>query len=756
VSNQITPPQRTFLGHPIGLYVLFFTEMWERFSYYGMRALLILYMVNYFKWSQEESSSVYKWYTSLVYLTPIAGGFLADRFLGNKRAVLIGAVLMAIGHFLMAFEAVTIFYSALVFLILGNGMFKPNMSTQVGRLYPPGDPRRDGAYTIFYMGINLGAFASPLLCGWLAENTRWSYHAGFTVAGIGMLFGLVIYLFGQPLVKELPQDVPHAPTPPVPEAVKDAVVTPALAPVAPLSESEAERTPSAMRELNAAAPKLLVIAAALLAVAGPALAWIGVLAWDSAIGMGIAAGAALIAAWVCTQVHNAVRDRILAIMALGIFVVVFWAAAEQAGNTLNVWADQTTDRYLTHAQPPVPTPPAKQPKADAGWLTFLNPVPTAWFQSINALGIFVMAPLFAWWWTYNEKRGRGTSIATKIVFGLTLAAVSLFFMVGGAWREDQPTQGTTKVASLPAGVEESDGKLRPAPAEEGKKPGTPYQQGRLNYDGGSQTLSMSGVLANVERDRIVRDTAPRAFKDLAAFLEVVTERLEKGKETTAEVEAPSRFDPTKWLPDATVVNVPTSDRKPDDKREKYKVTASLPLTVHLVEVPKGFDLSLAGFEQEKESKGKDVAKVTYDTEAHTLTVNEPLADKDVKSLLVCAGEPEFRSAVYELYAASAKYRVSASWLFWFYVLATVGELYLSPVGLSMVSKLAPAKYATMLMGLWMLTSFFGNFLAGMAGEEYDKIPPLKFFLILTLVLAVVAAGGYLIVRKVTALMHGVK
>src|SRR5438067_2580127 len=142
--------QRTFLGHPLGLYVLFFTEMWERFSYYGMRALLILYMINFYKWSQEHASTVYKWYTSLVYLTPLLGGYLADRFLGNKRAVIIGAALMAIGHFLMAFKAYGAFFAALVFLILGNGFFKPNMSTQVGRLYPQNDARRDGAYTIFY------------------------------------------------------------------------------------------------------------------------------------------------------------------------------------------------------------------------------------------------------------------------------------------------------------------------------------------------------------------------------------------------------------------------------------------------------------------------------------------------------------------------------------------------------------------------------------------------------------------------------
>src|SRR5579871_5996501 len=190
LSGQPAPRQRTFLGHPLGLYVLFFTEMWERFSYYGMRALLILYMVNYFKWAQKDASTIYKWYTSLVYLTPLIGGYLADRYLGNKRAVVIGATLMAIGHFLMAFEPLPAFYAALIFLILGNGMFKPNMSTQVGRLYPQNDPRRDGAYTIFYMGINLGAFFSPLICGWLAENTMGTYHSGFTIAGIGMLCGL--------------------------------------------------------------------------------------------------------------------------------------------------------------------------------------------------------------------------------------------------------------------------------------------------------------------------------------------------------------------------------------------------------------------------------------------------------------------------------------------------------------------------------------------------------------------------------------
>jgi POT family proton-dependent oligopeptide transporter len=212
--------KRTILGHPAGLFVLFFTEMWERFSYYGMRALLVLYMVDYLIKGvragtihvfgfmgiqhalesvfgpmpiQPLSSEIYGLYTGLVYFTPFFGGLLADRVLGQRKTVVVGGVLMAIGHFLMAVESM--FLVALVFLILGNGCFKPNISTQVGSLYAPGDPRRDRAFTIFYMGVNLGAFLSPLICGTLGQVYGW--HYGFGAAGVGMVLGVVLYLLGQ-------------------------------------------------------------------------------------------------------------------------------------------------------------------------------------------------------------------------------------------------------------------------------------------------------------------------------------------------------------------------------------------------------------------------------------------------------------------------------------------------------------------------------------------------------------------------------
>ncbi len=217
--------QKEIFGHPTGLYVLFFTEMWERFSYYGMRALLVLYMTKHLLadpdvgqkvlgftalknflesmygplQNQALSSQIYGLYTGFVYFTPFFGGILADRFFGQRKTVYLGGSLMAIGHFLMAFES--LFLPALLFLILGNGCFKPNIATQVGGLYPEGDPRRDNAFTIFYMGVNLGAFFSPLVCGTLGQVVGW--HYGFGAAGVGMIIGLMVYHFGRHL---LPQD----------------------------------------------------------------------------------------------------------------------------------------------------------------------------------------------------------------------------------------------------------------------------------------------------------------------------------------------------------------------------------------------------------------------------------------------------------------------------------------------------------------------------------------------------------------------
>ena len=185
--------QKMLFGHPTGLYTLFFAEMWERFSYYGMRALLLLYMIKGFMgYGDQDANAVYGAYTSLVYMTPFFGGMIADKLLGARPTVVIGAVLMALGHLLMTIEQEFWFFTALGFLIAGNGFFKPNISTMVGQLYPPGSPKRDGGFTIFYIGINLGAAMAPLICGYVGETFGW--HYGFGLATIGMLVGLAIFV----------------------------------------------------------------------------------------------------------------------------------------------------------------------------------------------------------------------------------------------------------------------------------------------------------------------------------------------------------------------------------------------------------------------------------------------------------------------------------------------------------------------------------------------------------------------------------
>ncbi|MDX2127995.1 MAG: peptide MFS transporter [Chloroherpetonaceae bacterium] len=192
--------------HPKALYLLFFTEMWERFSYYGMRALLTLYMVTEIAdgglgWASQQAGQLYGIYTGLVYVTPLIGGFIADRLIGFRYAVLIGGSIMALGHASLAVDSMIFFYLGLFCLIIGNGLFKPNISSMVGQLYPEGSPLKDSAYTIFYMGINIGAFIGVLICGYLAEKIGW--HWGFGAAGIGMVFGLVLFYLGQGMLGKI-------------------------------------------------------------------------------------------------------------------------------------------------------------------------------------------------------------------------------------------------------------------------------------------------------------------------------------------------------------------------------------------------------------------------------------------------------------------------------------------------------------------------------------------------------------------------
>jgi POT family proton-dependent oligopeptide transporter len=368
----------TFLGHPKGLFVLFFAEMWERFSFYGMRALLIFYLTKHWLFSDEKSGVIYGAYTALVYITPVLGGYLADRWLGQRKAVTYGAVLLTFGHLLMGFEgtggqdtaSLNVFWLALAFIIVGSGFLKANISVIVGQLYPRTDVRRDGAYTIFYMGINLGAALGALLCGYLGETYGWSY--GFGAAGVGMLFGLIVFIVFKPLL--LGRGEPLNP-----EALNKPVMGIKL--------------------------EWLLYLVGLVAV---------VICWwlvqnQAVVGtlLGIV-GAILVAYVLWTAVRKLERhdrDRIFAAMFLIIGSILFWALFEQAGSSLNLF----TDRHVNRAG-----------------------VPASVFQSLNAIYIVLLAPLFAWLWTTLGRKGLEPSAPAKFGLGIVQLGIGFLVLVAGS------------------------------------------------------------------------------------------------------------------------------------------------------------------------------------------------------------------------------------------------------------------------------------------------------------------------------------
>lgn len=370
-----SPPRARFWAHPRGLYVLFFSEMWERFSYYGMRAILVLYLTLYLAYPRAAALEIYGLYTGLVYLTPILGGLLADRWLGYRGTVLAGAVLMMLGHFAMAVPA--LLFPALALLILGNGLFKPNISTIVGSLYLSDDPRRDAAFTIFYMGINIGAFFSPLVCSTLAE---WkSPHWGFGAAGVGMLVSLIIFLSGLRTLR------------------------PAQATWQPLSRTELLRI------------FLTIAVGTALAFGGVEMArLIGRSRVSEIFQWAILGSLAAVVVYLLFRLRTAAEwKRTLSILILAVFTAIFWMGFEQAGGTLNLFAYEKTDRLV-----------------QLGSWRWEFPAP--YFQSLNPMLIFVLAPVFSGLWVWLAARGREPNTPTKMAWGLLLLSVGFALM---SWAE---------------------------------------------------------------------------------------------------------------------------------------------------------------------------------------------------------------------------------------------------------------------------------------------------------------------------------
>jgi POT family proton-dependent oligopeptide transporter len=643
-------------GHPKGLYILFATEMWERFSYYGMRALLVLYLIDYMQWQPGRASGVYKWYTSLVYLTPLIGGFLADRKLGLRLSIVIGGVLMMIGHFLMAFEALPIFYAALAFLIAGNGFFKPNISTLVGKMYRQGDPRRDGAFTIFYMGINLGAGLAPWICGeWLRKHH--GFHYGFAAAGVGMALGLVIFLVGQ---KRILADVKEAGNDLRIERKDDAKTKGA-------AHDEADEKRAGHGGFSGALSRAFPWLMFAVAIGVPALYVVsivrGTAAWTDAI---MPVAFACIAGWMgrsLLTIRGASRDKSTVIFALFVFIVLFWMAFEQAGNALNIWAEINTDRHLT---------PTYEYSAEI-------------WQSVNAFLIVSLAPLFALMWKFFIRKGIEISTPAKMFGGLVFVALSFAAMVVGAMTENRVTS-TVALEALPSSVKDLSA----------------LDAGRMSFDASKHELSVRGVLPPF------------------AVIEALDLTLDK--------------------PDHDAIVA----------LEKNAANASTKAPVHVAAPARMNDASYAWPFDAKESDDFGVTKQGAD-----LVATKPLTERAKAKLVASLADPTWRTTLDDLAKKSEAARVSGIWLFLSYLLATLGELCLSPVGLSMVTKLAPARFASLFMGVWLLSSSVAQYVGGSIGESWGKITPSTYFWIFVWSSIVGAIVLFVLVRPLRKLMHEV-
>jgi POT family proton-dependent oligopeptide transporter len=376
----------------MGLFVLFFAEMWERFSYYGMRAILVLYMASSFEdgglgWTKVSALELYGWYTMLVYVMSIPGGILADKFIGQKKSVLVGGLILCAGHGILAIDAPWAFFTGLFLIVVGVGALKPNISTMVGQLYKPGDVRRDKGFTIFYVGINIGAFLSSLIVGYVGQNIGW--HYGFGLAGIGMLLGQAFFMWGGKYLVGVGEK---------PESKKDDVGIGQL--FGNLLKSKLQ-----------------------LAVTVAIITFSIYFALTQSLGYGILFTFIALVAGMMMMVYKDLsskidKDRFVVLLLSFLIVIVFWGAFEQAGGLLNIYADEKINRVIF------------------GW-----EMPASWFQSVNALFIILFGTIVAGFWAKRQLKGKEASTLLKMGLGIIIMGAGFLLMVAASDEASQEAYG---------------------------------------------------------------------------------------------------------------------------------------------------------------------------------------------------------------------------------------------------------------------------------------------------------------------------
>lgn len=381
-------------GHPMGLYILFFTEMWERFSYYGMRAILVLYITSSatggnagLGWENSDALALYGWYTMLVYVMSIPGGIIADKFIGQKRSVLYGGLILCAGHGILAVEEMWAFYTGLLLIVLGVGGLKPNISTMVGGLYKEGDIRRDKGFTIFYIGINIGAAAASLAVGYVGEEIGW--HYGFGMAGIGMLLGQIVYMWGQKFL----EGVGDAPTKEDRENSDDRLGL--------LFSKLFKETVPLITFIIIEAFGIYLLAGGMIDLPLGSIGY-GLLTMF----LGLVVGLMMV---IYNELTSIEKDRYIVLLLSFIIVIVFWGAFEQAGGLMNIYTKEKVDRFV-----------------DIGMWQGI--IPASVFQSVNAIFIIVFGTIVANFWAWRKRKGGEASSLFKMAVGTITMGVGFLFM----------------------------------------------------------------------------------------------------------------------------------------------------------------------------------------------------------------------------------------------------------------------------------------------------------------------------------------
>ncbi len=666
--------QRTIIGHPSGLFVLFFTEMWERFSYYGMRALVVLFLTSSlldegWGWERDKALLLYGWYTSLVYLTPLLGGIIADKLIGYRNAVVIGALLMTLGHAAMALEGTgtPFFYAGLLLLILGNGLFKPNISSIVGNLYTPNSNDRDGAYTIFYMGINAGAFLGILLCGYVGEKVGW--HWGFGLAGIFMFFGMLQFWLAQGIFGTIGLS---------PKKAIEAKET---------GESTLEAIEDVIEE---------------------------------------------------TQDSKVVRDRIIVIGVFAFFTIFFWWAFEQAGGSMTIFAKDYTNRVL-----------------EGGAATAFKVINTILIIIPLVIVTIVLGYLFKQIFSKYPLSNLFLGISFVLIWAIGIWLIQNDFKTVSyavSYADVNGVQDTTEVRSSEVYQLKEEVPITINKAYEFYNPLDSINR---------QNTVRKNILWDTEGEELGYYFRGKVAK--------ITQKKLKG---------------VFWSTD-TYAEVKTTNGKGVEIREQLFVAPDTTFTVGQ-EVFLKMNQKISYSTSPKKGSVQAMVTEIKDNEVEVgaswfgilnsffIIALAPLFSKLWKSKLNPSGPIKFAIGLILLgigfavlsYGAfgipqgAKTASVSMLWLILAYLFLTLGELCLSPVGLSYVSKLAPPKLVGLMFGVWFIANFISHFLAGLTGSYIDAITEAYsmtvFFLIFTIIPILSGLILWMLSPILVKKMHGIR